>query len=212
MSNHKFDIDAYVKKITSANSNSTGRLESHIDNKKFPIYDKPKVDWCSRDIQNIVSDNKPYYLFITLMFNKNTSFQEICCNTSEVIQQFNTRIFGKDYKSIPKYVEGFAIFEKPMSKGMERETFVNILIKNQKKFSKLNLSYVEYIFIDAAYSISARAKKLILYENYDIDLQHDCEVLGRRMYDIEQIWDYDIDCIKIIDKNGLSNDDILDLL
>ena len=206
-----FDIGAYVKRITSSRHTiiSTGCRESQIDDQKAPILEEYKVDWCSSNIdteyfKKMVFDNRPYYLFMTLTFRNNTSHQEICSYTTCLIHRFNTLIFCRNYKSRSDFIKGFAFFEKHMGSGLKREMHIHILIRHHPIFDNLDFFYVESKFLKAAENITDQSNRLVFNENC-MDLQHVYEDTGVIKYCFEQIWDGNLDRIKVIDEDGLSD-------
>jgi|GEM_PF-3360866 len=185
--------------ISNSNNRSNSSLSSRVD----PASDNPyKVK--TEQFKEFIRNTGPYRFFITLTFNKKTYFLQKCEYVNRFIRYYNQIIFCHDYERKDRFMSGFAFFEHHASLEMVDSLHVHILIRTHQRFSKFDEVAHQGIFKKAALKVQNH-KHQNVFSSRCIDLQMVWDELGAIEYDTKNIWDGNLDLIKIIGKEGLSD-------
>lgn len=151
----------------------------------------------------MVYRHKPYYLFMTLTFTDNVSLQGRYKYTSEFIKHHNKMVFGRKYYERNDHMEGFAFFEKHPSRAFEDYFHVHFLAKGNHRYAKWGFESHKDIFQKAAGKVLNNKGKAV-FKCTCIDIQEAGDD-GAINYCCKHIWDGNLNNIKIIGRDGLSD-------
>uniref|UniRef100_C6E130 Uncharacterized protein n=1 Tax=Geobacter sp. (strain M21) TaxID=443144 RepID=C6E130_GEOSM len=152
------------------------------------------------EMKKFVCENGRYDFFITLTFAKGMRLSQCCIYTNTLIHRFNSKLFGRDYRNKCCHVDGFAFLERHKNEISKNENHIHMLIKGNPK---LNLHQHRDIFYRAASNIlDDRDDKV--FNKKCIDLRHVGDG-GRARYCFKNITDQNLDRVKMIGKDGLSD-------
>ena len=155
--------------------------------------------------KEFIRNTGPYSFFITLTFNKKTTFERKCEYINTFIHYYNQIIFCHDYMDRKdRFMSGFAFFEHHASQEKVDSLHVHILIRTHQRFLNFDKVAHQGIFKRAALKVQNQ-KGLNAFSSSCIDHQMVWDEHGAIEYDTKNIWDGNLDLIKIIGKEGLSD-------
>ncbi|WP_157039996.1 hypothetical protein [Pelobacter propionicus] len=154
--------------------------------------------------KQLVLDQGPYFYFITLTFARNVGFNSICKFTGDYIHYHNKEIFNVKYRPQNKYIQGFAFLEDHPNKDFGDRIHIHLLIKCHSKFNEWdNFDSHTEIFHTAAKQVKDDNGRPVFNPGC-IDIQRYRDS-GAIAYCFKCIWDGNIDRVKFICKDGLSD-------
>jgi len=145
---------------------------------------------------------EPYRFFITLTFGLTTSYPERCMYTNDLIYMFNRKKFTEKFKERNDFLDGFAFFENHPNGKFDDKLHVHLLIKNHDRFKRKNNDEHRNDFYDVVRKILNGNGKPVFNEKY-IDFREPGE--ERPGYCMKDIWDRNIDRVKMLCLDGLSD-------
>ncbi|WP_173195993.1 hypothetical protein [Geobacter sp. SVR] len=152
--------------------------------------------------KELVYRDRPYYLFMTLTFPLTMSYFHRCKYTSRFIKKHNKMIFGPDYLKRDDHMEGYAFFEEHPSIEFPDRYHVHLLVNSNYRYAGWNLKTHTDIFHKAADKVVVGGQKVFKHDCIDIrEAGNDLRI----RYCFKQIEDRNLDHLKIIGKNGLSD-------
>lgn len=164
--------------------------------------DKP-YNKLTEHFRELVYKNKPYLYFITLTFGRNTSFNKRCQFTNYYLHIHNQMIFGRGYKNNDTFIRGFAFIEDHKSLKLEDRIHIHMLFKGDKQFVRKDFETNEGIFRKAAKKVrDGKNRQVFSDECINIKLVEDDGAID---YCFKEIWDNNICRVKILGKDGLSD-------
>lgn len=195
-----------------------------IDKKKLIGFQRTKPDCIGNgatvvirpDSKNILTERYKewvyregrYYLFMTLTFGLNVSMQGRIGYINDFIKYHNKMCCSREYYKGDAFMEGFAFFEEHPSRVFEGLFHVHILVKSNYKYSVKGFAAHKDIFRKAAAKVLNTKDKKVFY-NSCINIQEAGDE-GRIVYCFDQMNDGNLDNIKTIGRDGLS--DVLGLV
>jgi len=154
--------------------------------------------------KQLVLDHGPYFYFITLTFGNSVGYKARCAFTGDYIHYHNKEIFDVKYKPQNKYIQGFAFLEDHPNKKFGDRIHIHLLIKNHSKFNKWdNFDSHTEIFHKAVKQVKDDNGRPV-FNPRCIDIQRYRDS-GAIAYCFKCIWDRNIDRVKFICKEGLSD-------
>lgn len=145
----------------------------------------------------------PFYLFMTLTFGLNVSMQGRIGYINDFIKYHNKMCCSREYYEGDAFMEGFAFFEEHPSRVFEGLFHVHILAKSNYKYAVNGFAAHKDIFRKAAAKVLNTKDKKIFY-NSCINIQEAGDE-GRIVYCFDQMNDGNVDNIKTIARDGLSD-------
>lgn len=145
----------------------------------------------------------PYYLFMTLTFGLNVSMNGRIRYINDFIKYHNKMCCSREYYEGDAFMEGFAFFEEHPSRVFEGCFHVHILAKSNYRYAEKGFVAHKDIFRKAAAKVLNTKGKRIFYNNC-IDIQESGDE-GRIVYCFDQMNDGNLDNIKTIGRDGISD-------
>jgi hypothetical protein len=148
----------------------------------------------------MVYRHRPYYLFMTLTFRDTVSFQLRIEYINKFIKYHNKLVIAR--RCYEDFMEGFAFFERHPSRNFDEKYHVHMLVKSNHRYAGKGFNTHEEKFRKAAGKVLNKSKAVFSDDCIDIQEAGDD---GRIEYCFKHIWDGNLDNIKIIGKDGLSD-------
>lgn len=148
-----------------------------------------------------VKSNMPFAFFITVTFSMSMNTQQSCKYVSQILRACNKKYFPK--KFLNNYMDGFAFIENHTLGTSKNDIHIHLLIKHNARYDKMNISQHEDIFREAATEIVDESNRRV-FRNKCIDFQEGGDA-GRVEYCFKSIWDRNLDRVKFIGKDGVSD-------
>jgi hypothetical protein len=153
--------------------------------------------------RQMVYENQPYSFFVTLTFCRNVTFQQICQYCTTLIQRFNTLEFGRGYYNRGDFITGFAFFEMHSDNERSNDYHIHLLIKHHDEFDESD--FLEHLqnFHKASSKIMDGLNRPVFNDEciYFKDVYDD----GAIEYCFKDLWDKNLDRLKFIGVDGLSD-------
>jgi hypothetical protein len=157
----------------------------------------------TQSVKEWVYSDKPYYLFMTLTFRLSENFLDRCKYIDDFIKYHNKMAIGREYYKGDTFMTGFAFFEEHPSREFEEVYHVHMLAKPNHRYAKWGFTAHEDIFRKAAAKVYD-AKGGSVFNNKCIHIREAGDD-GTIDYCFVQMWDGNIDNVKRIGKDGLSD-------
>jgi len=155
--------------------------------------------------KTLVRQHEPYKYLLTLTFSHKYTSLMTCQFTSQVIYRMNSKIFGRNYlKYDDRCMDGFVFFEKHMSEKVRNPFHLHMLIKQNERYDKFNIDQMNEI-LDCSTERILDGKDRKVFTSKCINTTEIYDDEGSIRYCFEQIYDRNLDRLKFIDKNGLSD-------
>lgn len=150
---------------------------------------------------------KPYHLFMTLAFGLNVSMPGRVKFTKDFIKYHNKMVFGRKYYEGDDYMEGFAFFEEHPSRVFQNLFHVHMLVKPNHKYAVWGFTAHEEIFRKAASKVlDLKGRNIFADDCIHIREAGDD---GTIRYCFDQMWDGNLDNIKVIDRCGFVDNSLV---
>lgn len=151
--------------------------------------------------RKFIEESGPYYFFITLTFKYKMPIAMMCKFVNYFLHVYNQKIFCWDYKDRNKFIGGFAFFEKHKSDKLRDRFHIHFLIKTHYKCHSKSLEEHLSKLQIAAHKVK-NTKNNSVFMSIDLQAAGDW---GRILYCTKEIWDKNLTDIKILGKDGLSD-------
>lgn len=151
-----------------------------------------------------VMSNRPYIYFITITFALKMNTQQSSKYVSTVIKWMNNKLFGRKYYERGDFIEGFAFVEKHINGMSINDIHFHMLIKPSYRYNDFKFYQIKDMLRQTVAKVDNGSGKKVFDENcIDIQIVWDD---GAVEYCFKQIWRNNIIRIKMIGKEGLSDD------
>ena len=187
----------------SKSSSYIARLKPDKSNKCsiITVNDNEGID---AHFKKFIYHNKPYSHFITITFAINIS-REICCRySSTLIRWVNRKLFGRKCINKNEFIEGFAFVENHKNNMSKNDLHIHLLLKPSYRYN----DFKQHEFEDIIKTCAARiyhGNKLHVFNAKGIDVTVPWDD-GAIKYCLKQIWHQNVDRIKFLGNNGLSDE------
>ncbi len=132
------------------------------------------------------------------------SLDKIFQYASILIHRFDNQLFGRNYKGRPDYVTGFAFLEKHSDNSRSNDNHLHLLIKHHCIYDDHEFSVLLAKFHQASSKITDGLNRPVFSKDC-IDFQEVYDDNGAIEYCFKGIWDKNLDRLKFIGVDGLSD-------
>lgn len=154
-------------------------------------------------MKEFVVRNKPFDFFVTLTFGRNTDIHECCKYANALLYRLNNKLFGKGNGNKSEWIEGFAFIEEHKQGKSRNDIHIHMLLKHNDRFDAFDFVKEDSIFYWVASQVRDAGKAQVFHNNcIDIKTVRDD---GAIEYCFKQIWDKNLDRIKYIGCDGISD-------
>jgi hypothetical protein len=148
-------------------------------------------------------NRKPYSFFITLTLKRKQSLWQFYKHTTFLLHLINSKIFSREYKDKSKYISGFAFVEDHKNGSSNNDIHIHLLIEHNARLDDFSFKEHKAIFHEAAGKV-CDVKNRRVFSDKCINIQKAGDD-GRISYCFKQLWDGNLDRLKTIGKDGLSD-------
>jgi hypothetical protein len=155
------------------------------------------------EFEKFIIKKGPFYFYISLTFAINMRRHQSCYYVDTFIHRYNNKIFGRGYKD---FVKGFAFIEDHPGGKSKNDIHFHLLIKSHKRYDDFYFNQHNSIFHETASKIvDDRGRRVFNDKCIKIRYYYEEGEKNDIEYSLKQIYDENLDDIKPIGKEGLSD-------